>query len=137
LRIQSGIYLKEQPETIGDDVTKQSDDTKISTMGPHLGAEYWHSLTPKLGVQANLHLYYSALKMATPNGQGIDPTISTQIGFLGSYRLTSILTGLVGYAHREENMAYKCKNTTYCTSSDRNKSTIKGDFLNLFAEWSF
>lgn len=139
IRLQSGLYYKELPETIGDPFSQTSNDLKITSAGPHLGAEYWYSMTPKLGLQANAHIYVSMFKISTPNGQELSPTFSTQFGFLGSYRFTKDFTGLVGYARREEKMSYKAvpSASNFATAGDVNESTISGNYLNFFAEWAF
>lgn len=139
LRLQAGPYYKELPETVGDPFSGQSLDLKISSAGPHVGAEYWYSLTPKLGVQVNAHVYMSMLKISTPNGEALSPKMSTQLGFLGSYRITPRFTGLIGYALREDRMSYNAVPSAgnFANAGDVNESTIIGNYLNLFAEWSF
>lgn len=143
LRMQGGVFYKEVPATIRQVNTSnaiiRSEDSAIKALGPHLGAEYWYSLSPKLGFQLNAHIYMSAMKMSTPNGQDLTPSMSTQFGILGSYRLSSTLTGLVGYARREEKLSYKKDPSSAfgTTSSDDNTTEISGNYLNFFAEWSF
>jgi hypothetical protein len=139
LRYQAGAFYKELPETIGDAFTGTSEDQMISSVGPHFGAEYWYSITPKFGFQVNAHMYMSVMKISTPNGEPIEPTMSTQFGFLGSYRFTRTFTGLVGYARREDKMSYKAvpSSSNFATDGDVNQSTIVGNYLNFFAEWSF
>ncbi|MGZ3775334.1 MAG: fibronectin type III domain-containing protein [Pseudobdellovibrionaceae bacterium] len=138
-RWQMGPYYKELPETVGDPYSGTSSDYKITSAGSHFGAEYWYSLTPKLGVQLNAHFYLSLMKLSTPNGQPLAPTVSTQFGFLGSYRFTSTFTGLAGYARREDKMSYNAipASNNAAASGDVNQSTIVGNYLNLFAEWAF
>lgn len=139
LRLQAGPYYKEQPETVGNPFTSQSEDFKITSAGPHCGGEYWYSLTPKLGMQLNAHFYLSLLKLSTPNGEALAPTMSTQFGFLGSYRFTPTFTGLVGYARREDRMSYNAipSASNFAVDGDVNQSTIVGNYLNFFAEWAF
>lgn len=138
-RIQMGPYYKELPETVGDPFSRQSQDLKITSAGPHIGAEYWFSLTPKLGIQINAHAYMSLMKVSTPNGEPLYPELSTQFGFLGSYRITPTFTGLVGYARREDKMSYNAVPNAgnFAVDGDVNKSTIVGNYLNFFAEWAF
>lgn len=139
IRVQMGPYYKELPETIGDPFTATSEYSTVSAAGPHGGIEYWYSISPKFGIQVNAHMYMSLLKISTPNGQDIDPTLSTQFGFMGSYRFTPTFTGLVGYARREDKAAYKAisNTSTFAEDGDVNESTIVGNYLNFFAEWSF
>lgn len=139
MRLQMGPYFKQLPETIGDLFTGEYEYSTVTTAGPHFGGEYWYSLSPKLGLQFNAHLYLSLMKISTPNGQDIDPTLSTQFGVMGSYRFTPNFTGLVGYALREDRVAYKAISSTdtFAEEGDVNQSTIIGHYLNLFAEWAF
>lgn len=139
LRLQSGPYLKELPETVGDPFSGRSQDLMISTAGLHLGAELWYSLSPKFGVQINAHLYNPLMKINTPNNQELVPTISTQVGLLGSYRLTNNFTGLIGYAIREDRVSYRALtgNDSFASDGDVNESTVVGNYLNFFAEWAF
>ncbi|WP_413558041.1 hypothetical protein [Bdellovibrio sp. HCB209] len=139
IRYQVGGFYKEIPETIGDPFTGTSENQTISALGPHVGAEYWYSLTPKWGLQLNAHLYASVMKVSTPNGQDIDPSMSTQFGILGSYRFTERFTGLFGYARREDRMSYKSvpSDTNFALDGDVNESVVVGNYINFFAEWSF
>lgn len=139
VRFQIGPYYKELPETVGDPFSGESQDLKITSAGPHAGAEYWFSLTPKLGLQINAHLYMSLLKISTPNGEPLRPSLSTQFGFLGSYRFTPTFTGLIGYARREDKMSYNAvpRADNFAVEGDVNESTVVGNYLNIFAEWAF
>lgn len=139
VRFQAGPYYKELPETIGDPHTQSTSDHNIAVMGAHLGTEYWYSLTPRLGLQVNAHLYLPLIGIETPNGRDLHPTLSTQFGFLGSYRFTENFTGLVGYARREDKISYGAvgNNSNLATDDDKNESTVVGNYLNIFAEWSF
>lgn len=138
-RFQAGPYYKELPETVGDPFSGQSKDLKIVSAGPHFGGEYWYSLTPKLGIQVNMHMYLSLVKIETPNGQPLTPSVSTQFGFLGSYRFSPKFTGLMGYARREDRMKYKAvpSATNFAVDGDVNESTVVGNYINFFAEWAF
>lgn len=136
LRLQAGPYMKEQPDTIGDASTSSSEDAKIAALGPHFGAELWFSLTPKLGVQLNAHLYNSLIKIETPNDRVLEPSMSYQIGLLGSYRVTPNFTGLAGWAMREDRMKYE-SNPNTSGFGNTVESTIVGNYLNFFAEWAF
>lgn len=138
-RLQIGGYYKEIPETLGDFATDTSESTKIKSIGPHFGAEYWYSLSPKLGLQVNAHGYYSLVKIETPNGQPINASLSTQFGVMGSYRFSNQFTGLVGYARRSDVMSYKANPsaTTYSVDGDVNTTTVIGDYLNFYAEYNF
>lgn len=135
LRAQMGGYYKEHQVALTDIDSNGagfvSNYDKVVVLGPHVGAEYWHSVTPKLGFQANLHLYMSLFKMKTPNGQTADPSMSNQLGFLASYRVTQRFTGLVGVAQREDLIKYKS------SQGGTNEAKLNGTYLNFFAEYSF
>lgn len=148
LRLLSGITMKELPVLLlpADALTRfqtgqATSASKASALGPHLGIEYWRSLTPKLGVQLNGKLTYSMLKMSLPeNGTALSPTLSMQYGVLGSYRKSQNLTGLMGITYREDKLAYKDsfaeKNFTNGFGNPV-EITVKGIYLSFFAEYSF
>jgi hypothetical protein len=138
LRLQGGVFLKEYLVTESDGLTQTvvSYD-KAGVVGPHLGLEYWYSLTPAFGFQANIHLYEGLLKTSTPNGQSLEPSLSTQIGILGSYRFNRKLTGLMGVAQREDKVRYSSSGVDPRSFGQVNQVVIKGTFLNLFAEYNF
>ncbi len=138
LRQQLGLFYKELPETMGTTSETITESKNISTLGPHYGIEYWHALTPKLGFQTNLHLYPSLMKASTPNGQGINSTVSYQYGIMGSYRLRKNMTGLVGYAYRFDQAIYKASpgDNSAAVEGDLNNVSLKGNYLNLFLEWA-
>jgi hypothetical protein len=141
LRSQFGLYYKELPGTVGNALAGTTTNQNIATAGPHAGVEYWHSITPKLGLQVNAHLYISALTLKTPSGGAVDPTLSTQFGFLGSWRLSNRFTGLAGYARRDDKIKYKpgpaVGNISQSSVSGNNEVNVQGDFLNFFAEYAF
>jgi len=132
MRVQLGGFYKEQPAAIGDRRTLSVGSyTNVAAAGPRAGAEYWYSLTPKLGLQLNLHLYESLYGVSTPNGLELEPALSSQLGFLGSYRLSSRTTGLAGYAWRDDRVRYRS------TSGKTNDVEISGNYVNLFLEYGF
>jgi hypothetical protein len=139
IRLQGGGYYKELPGMTGNILLQTSETNQIATVGPHGGAEFWYSMTPKFGMQVNAHVYLSMLKMKTPNGQDLEPTMSTQFGFLGSYRVSSKFTGLMGYARREDKIKYKAGESSLVSvpSGSSNESIVTGDYLNFFAEYAF
>lgn len=132
-RAHMGMYYKELPGTIGNASTSEVTNEQIATAGPHVAGEYWYSMTPKLGLQLNVHVYMSMLKMKTPNGGAVEPTMSTQYGFLGSYRLNPKMTGLMGYARREDKIKYGAGSGT----TGSNETTVTGDYLNFYCEYDF
>lgn len=130
LRQHYGIFYKEIPEIIALNMDEIASISKIASMGPHAGLEYWMAVSPKLGLQVNGHLYPNLLSIQTPNGNPIAPSISYQFGLLGSYRLNRRTTGLLGYAYRKDSQAYKAN------SGKTNSVDLTGHYLNLFLEWS-
>jgi hypothetical protein len=132
LRLQLGGFYKEQPVALGESSSlKVSSYSNVSALGPHGGAELWYSLSPKLGFQINAHLYQSLMALSTPNGKGVEPTLSSQLGFLGSYRLGPRATGLMGYARRDDRTRY------VSITGKSNKIEVSGNYLNFFLEYGF
>ena len=73
----------------------------------------------------------------TPNGAEIDNEMTTQVGAMGSLRLSERLTGFAGIASRVERAAYK-KSTSATTSQFSNQEIqLKGNYLNLLLEYGF
>lgn len=135
LRVHMGLAYKEIPIAVTNISTLEVVSySKASYLAPHLGAEYWYSLTPKLGLQFNAHLYQGLLSVQSANGQAVKPSLSSQFGVLGSYRLTRRITGLMGYARREDKVEYESSGSF---SGVTNSASISGDYLNLFLEYGF
>lgn len=129
-RQQLGMFYKEVPEIIAQDLSSIDRIEKIVASGPHYGFEYWWALTPKLGFQVNGHAYGSLLSVKTPTGNPISPSFSYQAGLMGSYRLGERATGLMGYAYRQDSQAYQS------AAGRTNSVNITGHYLNLFLEWA-
>lgn len=138
-RFQVGAFYKEVPESIGDPSLGTVNFDKVSAVGPHLGLEYWHSLTPKLGLQINGHVYLPLLKIQTPNDQDISSVTSYQLGLLGSYRLSRQITGLMGITQRTDGLSYKATTgpASYASADSVNKSSLNGTFLSFLLESNF
>lgn len=138
-RVIGGLYYKEIPQLIGTPVVGGNGtvDTfsQISVLGPHVGGEYWHSLSPKLGFQVNANIYYNLVTLKTPNGNSADPRMSYQMGLMGSYRFTNRFTGLMGLTQKMDQVAYKA--STSGTTGDTNTTQITGQYLSFFAEYGF
>jgi hypothetical protein len=125
-----GVFYKEVPEIIALNTDEIASISKIASLGPHAGVEYWIAVSPKLGLQVNGHIYPNLISIKTPNGNPIATSISYQLGLLGSYRLGRRTTGLMGYAYRRDSMAYQSQ------SGKTNTIDLTGHYLNLFLEWS-
>jgi hypothetical protein len=138
-RIYAGPFYKELPQTNGDPFSGTSTSTKVAAGGAHIGGEYWYALTPKWGLQVNLHLYESLFKFSTPNNQPISNTMSTSMGVMGSYRFNPNMTGLFGVTQREDKISYQAQpsSTNFALPGDVIETTVVGTYLNLTAEWSF
>lgn len=135
LRTQLGLYTKEHSVVRGNPTTKEVSYDNGAVLGPHVGVEYWYSMTPKLGFQTNAHFYYSLMKQKTPNGGDVEPSLSNQFGFMGSYRFNRRFTGLVGYTRREDTLKYKSNSARFDGAT--NSTTLTGNYLNFFAEYAF
>ncbi len=132
VRHQIGLFYKELPEVIGNGLGEFETTESISSSGPHYGFEYWYAMTPRLGFQANLHTYFSMFKVKTPTNEAISPTLSYQLGLMGSYKLSKKITGLMGYAYRKDALAYKSQRF----AGENNSVELTGHYLNLFLEWA-
>ncbi len=156
VRYLTGLFLREFPalwttstSTILNTLTPNNVDrnyTKGGVIGVHGGIEYWYSITPKIGFQANAHLYLPMTETELPNGGKYSGTdFNYSLGVLGSYRYSSRLTGLMGVNLREENFTYSDNSdpTGWSTgvlagrSSTNVKTSISGIYINLIAEYSF
>lgn len=129
-RQHMGVFYKEVPEIIARDLTGVDRIDKIVGAGPHYGFEYWWAMTPKIGLQANGHLYASLVSVKTPTGNPAVTSLSYQMGLMGSYRLSQRASGLIGYAYRKDSQAYQS------SSEKSNTVDITGHYLNLFLEWA-
>lgn len=157
VRYHVGVYAKEFPalwttstsanNNIFDPNSVNREYGKGGVLGPHVGAEYWYSMTPKLGIQTNAHIYLPMAGMEFPNGGKIKNTMdfNYSVGFLGSYRYSRNLTGLIG-------INYKVESYSYTDNSDQSgwdsgaysgrhngdvKTGVSGIYLNFMAEYSF
>jgi hypothetical protein len=129
LRLQGGVFARQTPEVIAKNNSEVQDIQNVSSIGPHLGAEYWWAVSPKIGVQGNAHIYLNLAAIKTPTGNPIATSLSYQLGFLGSYRWSKRITGLMGYAFRQDNQAYLSNN------GKQNKLSLTGHYVNFFLEW--
>lgn len=130
LRQQFGVSYREFPEIIAENLNRIDRVDSIGSLGLHYGVEYWWALTPKLGFQVNAHAYPNLMSVKTPNGNPVKPSVSYQLGLLGSYRLGTRTTGLMGYAYRSDTQTYESN------KGDTNSIEISGHYLNLFLEWA-
>lgn len=156
IRYHLGLFMKEFPAlwTTSTSATenfqnKNETDRKYgkgAVLGPHVGAEYWYSLTPKIGIQTNIHMYLPVSGIEYPNGgkiSGSEPNLS--IGALGSYRYSPKLTGLIGVNYKLESYDYSdssdftgWQSGPYGLSADDSvKTTLDGIYINLMAEYTF
>lgn len=162
-RVKTGVFYKEIPQTLAniEEISsyfnsnnrslagfKGTNNQNISMIGPHLGLEYWFSLTPKLGFQVNSNWYYSMASIKLPNnGSGFKPSVSEEYGVLGSYKMTQKFTGLLGLTYRKDQVSYRDESTTNAFnlpsanaeySSNVNVDTsVNGFYFSLFAEYQF
>lgn len=145
LRLIFGAYYKELPQLIGvpnlaNPNAPQLTFVQSAVVGPHVGAEYWYSMTPKLGLQVNAHLYDSLITAHSPNGNNVQPTISYQLGLMGSYRFSNRFTGLMGITHRLDQVQYeaiKSNTSPLQAAGDLDKTKVTGDYLSFYAEYGF
>ena len=136
-RQTAGLVYKELPDITSNIAGTVKNSSVLSALGFRYGVEYWHALTPKLGVQGNAHIFPLITGQTTTNGQAFVPSTSLQAGFLFSYRWSKNLTTLGGYAYRTDKMEYKTAPSTNFPSpaAEKNSVTLKGHYLNLFLEY--
>lgn len=136
-RQTAGVVYKELPDLTTNFAGTVTNTSAIAALGLRYGVEYWHAMTPKLGLQANAHIFPLIAGQKTTNGQTFVPSTSVQAGFLISYRWSKNLTTLGGYAYRTDKMEYKTAPTSTFPSpaADKNSATLKGHYLNLFLEY--
>jgi hypothetical protein len=132
-RLKAGLFWRQIPQIVG--LRPSVEVETFATMGPALGAEYWHSLTPKLCLQGSLDLkYVVGAKSAT--GQQVENTPNYSLGLMGGYRLKPNMTGLLGYTYRAETYQFKGLNPGLATEGT-NKIELTGHFLKLLLEYDF
>ncbi|MCB0408413.1 MAG: hypothetical protein KDD34_09430, partial [Bdellovibrionales bacterium] len=137
--ISGGLYMKELPEIIGNNKVGVQSVEKAQNIGSHAGFKFWMPFSQKLGMQMNGRIYYSLLGSA-PNGQDITPTLSYQLGVLGSLRLRQDLMGFAGYAYRLDQTQYAADPSapgSRASEGDINTIKMQGHYLNLLLEYSF
>ncbi len=136
-RQTAGLVYKELPDLTTNFAGTVKNTSAIAALGLRYGVEYWHAMTPKLGLQANAHIFPLIAGQKTTNGQAFVPSTSVQAGFLISYRWSKNLTTLGGYAYRTDKMEYKTAPTSTFPNpaADKNSATLKGHYLNLFLEY--
>ncbi len=143
LRVSGGWYVRQIPEARGFKDQEVS-ITNIAQMGPTLGTQVWHSISYKLGLQMSLQTNLSMMKLSTPSGGDLVPSLSYQLGLLFSYRLKDNMTGFAGIAQRKDVAKYKAKpwngtpgDQNYAEPGEVNEVAMTGSYLNLFLEWGF
>lgn len=144
IRHQIGGFYKEIIDIYATGSSGEYVIDRIASVGPHYGIEYWYAFNPKIGFQLNAHTYLSLFKVKTPNDNAIDPSLSFQIGLMGSYRMNKKATGLLGYAYRRDTLAYKAtegnsgsSTQSLANSGDYNQTELTGHYLNLLMEYAF
>ncbi|MBX9767793.1 MAG: hypothetical protein K2X47_11025 [Bdellovibrionales bacterium] len=142
IRVMAGLFAKQIPEAKG--LTRATVEVdNIFQAGPSFGIQVWHPFSYKLGLQVNASGSMGMIGLSTPNGKPISTTLSYQLGLLGSYKLSSTMTGLLGYAYRVDKAAYQATpysgggEANFASAGDINEVTMSGSYLNLYLEWGF
>lgn len=132
LRSSFGGYFKEIPETLSTDITSSDVNvSKNSVLGAHLGAESIYQIHPKVGLETHLRLYYPFFGINITDNNKLIPTLSYQLGAMGSYKLTQNSTGYAGLTLRKDNHKYQF------SSSKDSSVEITGTYLNFLLEVEF
>ncbi len=134
LRTRFGIYQKELPFAVTTNLGKVVDYKNLNMQGFMFGAEYWYSVSPKLGAQGHAYLYQSLAGQNAVSSEPLEPQFSYQVGVLGSYRLAPRMTGLMGLTKRIDTGAFKANING---NQKINNLIIDGTYLNLFLEYGF
>src|SRR5690606_8660387 len=107
IRPSGGLFYKELVESLNTwDNTQTFEHVKLSYFGPHAGVDFWRPINYKFGFQLNTRIYMG-LAGSTPNGRDYKPSMSYQIGVMGSYRLAPNVMGFLGWAHRQDTATYE------------------------------
>lgn len=142
LRTFGGLFAREIPE-IRLDESGEPSLNKISLAGPHFGFQVWRPLSSKYGLQFNSQFYLGALKIRTPNGRDLKPSLSYQLALLGSYKINPAMMGYLGYSYRQFRASYLARGydggteQNFASEGDINQVNMTGHFLNLYLEWGF
>ncbi|MES3038949.1 MAG: hypothetical protein V4736_13665 [Bdellovibrionota bacterium] len=142
MRYMAGLFNRELPILLPNEstITSTSQDyvpSKGGTLGPHGGLEYWYSMTPKLGFQLNGHVYLNMVGQSMPANTDFKPSMSYQVGALGSYRVNNRFTGLMGVAHRTDTYNFIYHGTQNIIGDYDTSVNMTGTYFNLFAEYDF
>lgn len=142
VRVFGGVFIKELPESSAFD-SQDVVVTNIQQMGPLLGSQVWMSLTSKYGLQINAQTNLGLIKLKTPNNRALSPSVTYQLGVLGSYKWRSNITGFAGVAYRVDSAKYLATTNdgsnvnSFAQEGDLNTVSLIGTYLNLYAEWGF
>lgn len=134
VRCGLGVFTKSLPEIRNSAGLTAVEN--LSTQGPMGVFEYWRPINSILGFQLVANLYLNSMG-STPNGKSLIPTSSYLLGVRGSYRLSSRLTGLMGYAYRKDQIQYEVSDPDLFIGSTKNETSMDGHFLNFYLEWDF
>lgn len=144
VRPSAGLFYKELIESHNTIINlKKFEQRKLSYLGPHIGFDFWRPFTSKLGFQFNTRIYSSLFTAQTPSDSDIEPEISYQFGFMGSYKIKPHITGFLGWAHRLDKATYASTvgtgdpSVSVAPIGSKQTIQIEGDYLNLLLEWGF
>ncbi|MCB0361213.1 MAG: hypothetical protein KDD35_00735 [Bdellovibrionales bacterium] len=142
LLLGGGVFLKELPDLQGGQASGFSGLGKVKSYGPHIGAQLWRPISNKLGFQIQGRAYYTLMGTASAN-QKVNPSLSYQMGLLGTYKLNSRTMGYAGYVYRLDKSIYESapfsssNPNSFAAPGDTNTIQLTGHYLNLVLEYSF
>jgi hypothetical protein len=137
VRFSTGFFIKSLPIIeLNLNDSSGSQFKQLIAVGPHLGVEYLHAISQRIGFQLNGRVY-SSLIGKTPNGLPMDPALSFQYGLFGSYRFSVKKTGLIGITIKRDAIQYKTINEHIVGQEKVNEAKIEGSYLNLIFEKVF
>lgn len=132
LRYRLGIFQKETPEVTSTEPVKVS---RAKQLGPVLGVELWHALTPKWGWQTSLTARQT-ISGSSEAGGTVKASLSYQAGLMGSYRFSEQSTGLVGYNYKVDKSSRSTRNENLALDGV-SEATLTGHYLNFIMEYGF
>lgn len=138
--IGGGVYQKELPYFANSDPNLGADGEVYQTAkqnGLHIGLEYWKPISQKLGFQVILRQYMGLESGDAPENTSLQPSDSTQMGFLGSYRLSSSMMGFMGYNYKKDIIKLKAAQPANTATTSTSEINFEGHYLNFKLEIEF
>ena len=125
-----GAEYQQTPEVLYSSVSSAISFSRISTVGPEARAAYLYAINKKWGAHVDATAYYGLASISAPNGLSAQPGLSYSLGLLATYKLSRMVTSMLGYTYQIENAAY-----TSDYDSHVNTVQIGGSFFSFALEF--